>query len=58
MGRKTDPIFGPRRKGDPMRTFADISAAKRDLGWKPAMKLDDGIRETVQWFEANKPERL
>jgi dTDP-glucose 4,6-dehydratase len=58
MGRRTDPIFGPRRKGDPMRTFADISAAKRDLGWKPTMKLDDGIRETVQWFEANKPERL
>lgn len=58
MGRKTNPIFGPRRKGDPMRTYADISAARRDLGWRPLTPLNDGIRETVQWFEANKPARL
>lgn len=58
MGKKTKPVFGPRRMGDPMRTYADISAAKRDLGWTPLMKLNDGIKETVQWFEAIKPERL
>lgn len=58
MGRKANPVFGPRRKGDPMRTYADISAAKRDLGWKPLTGLDEGLRETIQWFEANKPERL
>lgn len=58
MGREAKPAFGPRRKGDPMRTYADISAAKRDLGWRPQTQLNDGIRETVQWFDANKPERL
>ncbi len=58
MGVRPNPIFGPRRKGDPMRTWADISAARKDLGWRPKTKLDQGLKETLQWFEANKPERL
>jgi UDP-glucose 4-epimerase len=58
MGREANPQFGPRRKGDPMRTYADISKAAKVLAWKPRTSLNDGIKETVQWFEKHKPARL
>lgn len=58
MGVRANPVFGPRRQGDPMRTCADISAARRDLGWRPTTTLTQGLKETIAWFKANKPERL
>ena len=32
---------------------ADISALRRDLGWEPRTRLDQGISETVAWYRAN-----
>lgn len=44
------PSFGPQRPGDPDRTCADISKARRLLGWRPKVSLDEGLRRTVQWY--------
>lgn len=49
--------YGPRRSGDAMRTYADISSAKKLLRWKPQVTLSKGLKETVKWFIQNKPER-
>lgn len=35
------------------RLCADISKAKKAFGWTPKFTLEDGLRETVSWFEAN-----
>ena len=43
--RKTDP-----RQGDVQRNFADTSKAARLLGWKAEVGLDEGLRNTVEWF--------
>ena len=43
--RKTDP-----RQGDVQRNFADTSKAARMLGWKAEVSLDEGLRNTVEWF--------
>ena len=43
--RKTDP-----RQGDVQRNFADTSKAARLLGWKAEVDLDEGLRNTVEWF--------
>ena len=32
---------------------ADVSALHRDLGWKPRTTIDEGIMETVAWYQAN-----
>ncbi len=43
--RKTDP-----RQGDVQRNFADTSKAARMLGWRAEVGLDEGLRNTVEWF--------
>lgn len=38
------------RQGDMPRNYADPSKAAKMLGWKAETNLEDGIRETVDWF--------
>ena len=45
-----DPEHTAPRAGDIRHSFADISAAGRDLGWEPEVELSDGLRRTVDWF--------
>ncbi|GLZ38315.1 NAD-dependent epimerase/dehydratase family protein [Actinokineospora sp. NBRC 105648] len=46
---------GPERKVNGVtRRLADISAAERELGWRPEIKLDDGLRGLVEWWRAEK----
>ncbi|MFT5207495.1 MAG: nucleoside-diphosphate-sugar epimerase [Candidatus Omnitrophota bacterium] len=58
LGIKIKPEFGPRRRGDAMRTYADISQPKKIMGWQPKMKLAEGLKRTVEWFEKNDPTLL
>jgi UDP-glucose 4-epimerase len=44
---------GPERAVNGVtRRLADISAAARDLDWKPEIGMDDGLRELVAWWRA------
>jgi dTDP-L-rhamnose 4-epimerase len=44
-------ITGKYRAGDIRHCFADISAAKRLLGYSPKVRFADGMRELVQWLK-------
>jgi UDP-glucuronate 4-epimerase len=41
-------------KADIKATWADISKAKRILGWSPAVDLEEGIKRSVDWYLENK----
>ena len=49
-----DPVFGPPRQGDLLFSEADISLAKRALGYRPRIDLQEGLEITVEWFRANR----
>jgi UDP-glucuronate 4-epimerase len=40
--------------GDVNRTFADITKAKKLIGYNPQTKFEDGIDEFVKWYKNNK----
>ena len=40
----------PPRPGEVVRNYADISKARRLLGWEPTFSLEQGLHQTVQWF--------
>ena len=42
----------PRSVNGVTRRLADIGAAERDLGWRPTVDLDEGLRQLVSWWQA------
>lgn len=47
------PIYGPDRVGDIKHSNADISKAKRLLGYDPDWSFEKGIREAIEWYVKN-----
>ncbi|MHC1609990.1 MAG: UDP-glucuronic acid decarboxylase family protein [Candidatus Methanospirareceae archaeon] len=43
--------FHPLPKDDPVRRKPDIRKAKKLLGWKPKVKLEEGLRMMIEWFK-------
>lgn len=45
-----DAVWKDSRKQDMSRSFGDSSKARRELGWKPKVSLEDGLEMTVEWW--------
>jgi UDP-glucuronate decarboxylase len=43
--------FLPPRADDPPRRAADITKAKKILGWEPKVNLEEGLKRTIEWFK-------
>lgn len=46
------PRHGPAKAGEPFRVSLDASRAERELGWRPEVPLEEGLRRTVEYFRA------
>jgi nucleoside-diphosphate-sugar epimerase len=53
VGNAAGVIHKPMPIDDPSRRRPDISLAKAELGWEPAVSFEDGLATTIRWFEAN-----
>ena len=53
LGKKIEPHFGPNRAGDIKHSNADISKAKRLLGYAPQYDFAKGLAEAIEWYKNN-----
>jgi nucleoside-diphosphate-sugar epimerase len=49
-GREASLRHEPARPGDIRHSVADITRARRDLGYEPGVDLQEGLRATVAWY--------
>ncbi len=54
LGKKAKLKMLPMQPGDVKETFADISKARRELGFSPKVKIDEGVKIFLDWFLQNK----
>ena len=50
---KREPNFGPDRAGDIKHSNADISKARKLLGYDPDYSFEKGIRLAIAWYKEN-----
>ena len=48
---KSKIVYKPLPTDDPKVRQPDITKAKKLLKWKPSIELEEGLRETIKWFE-------
>jgi UDP-glucose 4-epimerase len=45
-----DPRHGPAKPGETFRIYLDTNRARQELGWEPTVGLEQGLRQTVEYF--------
>jgi UDP-N-acetylglucosamine/UDP-N-acetyl-alpha-D-glucosaminouronate 4-epimerase len=50
VGGEVEPTYVAPRAGDVRDSQADISKAKRLLGYEPTVSFEEGLRRTVEWY--------
>jgi len=51
-GFTSKPVFESERKGDVKHSLADITKARDILYFTPRYKIEEGLKETFEWFKS------
>jgi UDP-glucuronate 4-epimerase len=52
LGRKVEKQLLPMQAGDVPETYADVDDLMRDVGFRPATSIDEGLARFVEWYRA------
>jgi UDP-glucose 4-epimerase len=52
-----EPIFEPPRAGDVRESLADITLARKLLGYEPTVDFDEGLRRTIDYYRQTAKEK-
>jgi UDP-glucose 4-epimerase len=52
-GSAIDPAYAEARAGDVKHSQADISKAKRLLGYEPSVTFEAGLKKTLEWYRTS-----
>jgi len=50
-GKKIKPVFDLKKPVGPISRTAKIEKAKKVLGWRPRVSMDEGLERTYRWIE-------
>ncbi len=53
LGTRLDPQYEPPRAGDIKHSWADISLARKVLGYEPTVDFEAGLRQAIGWYREN-----
>lgn len=53
VGKNVKPTYLPSRKGDVKHSLADITQAKKLIGFKPVVSFKDGLKKAIEWYRVN-----
>jgi UDP-glucose 4-epimerase len=53
VGKNVKPIYEPARPGDVKHSLADISLAKKLIGFKPTVSFHSGLEKAIGWYREN-----
>jgi UDP-glucose 4-epimerase len=54
LGTNVPPQHGPPRPGDVRHSRADIARIQRELGYAPSVSFEEGLRQTVAWYQSGR----
>lgn len=58
LGKQIAPVFEPPRAGDVRESMADIGLARSLLGFEPAISLEEGLRQTIDFYREQAERKL
>jgi nucleoside-diphosphate-sugar epimerase len=54
MGKESiKPVYAPPRPGDIKHSLADITLAKKVIGYEPFISFEEGITKAIDWYREN-----
>jgi UDP-glucose 4-epimerase len=55
LGTDLEPEYQPPRVGDVRHSLADLTAARRLLGYEPKVFFEEGLSRSIDWYRQNLP---
>ena len=53
LGKNVKPIYTDVRPGDVKHSLADITLARKIIGFEPVVMFDEGLRRAIEWYREN-----
>lgn len=53
LGKEVKPKYVPQRKGDVKHSIADITMAKKVIGFEPVIDFHAGLKKAIDWYRDN-----
>ena len=54
LGTNLEPEYRPARLSDVRHSWADISLAKRLIGYQPMVHFEQGLRQSIEWYRGKR----
>jgi nucleoside-diphosphate-sugar epimerase len=53
LGKNVKPIYAPQRPGDVKHSLADITAARKLIGFEPVVLFREGLEKAIAWYRSS-----